>query len=170
MYFIGIYTVCNMGGRGLGCVENIYKSYTLCIWHIPNLQNPNLQNCFTTPKQKPRRGGGLTQINTAAKSFTGQFLRKSILTWSLLVIGPWVKASSETREMRKGQERGRDCEAWNAAKMKNRKRTGTRTRWKAKNDRNADTMRKMWKRTWSGQASQYVLFLTRNPQWLCWAS
>ncbi len=130
MYFIGIYTVCNMGGRGLGCVENIYKSYTLCIWHIPNLQNPNLQNCFTTPKQKPRRGGGLTQINTAAKSFTGQFLRKSILTWSLLVIGPWVKASSETREMRKGQERGRDCEAWNAAKMKNRKRTGTRTRWK----------------------------------------
>ncbi len=56
-------------------------------------------------KQIPRRGGSLTQINTAAKSFTGQFLRKSILTWSLLVIGPRVKASTETREMRKGQER-----------------------------------------------------------------
>jgi hypothetical protein len=30
-------------------------------------QNQNLQNCFTTPEQKPRMGGGLRQMNTCRK-------------------------------------------------------------------------------------------------------
>jgi hypothetical protein len=30
-------------------------------------QIPNLQNCFTNPNQKSRRGGGLRQINTCSQ-------------------------------------------------------------------------------------------------------
>ncbi len=53
------HTVCNRGGRGLGCVESIYRSYTLCIW--PDSEPTKL---LYHPKQKPRRGGCLRQINT----------------------------------------------------------------------------------------------------------
>ncbi len=41
-------------------MESIYRSYTLSVFD----QIMNLQNCFTTPKQKPTRGEGLRQINT----------------------------------------------------------------------------------------------------------
>ncbi len=66
-----IYTVCNGGGEGSGCVESIYKSYTLCIWS-------DSEQFLYHPKQKPRRGGGLRQINTLLRSpFTGKFSRKA---------------------------------------------------------------------------------------------
>ncbi len=44
-------------------LETIFcRSLTLCSDQIENLQN-----CFTTPKQKPRRGGGHRQVNTCRK-------------------------------------------------------------------------------------------------------
>jgi hypothetical protein len=71
--------ICNekdsVRGGGLGlCGEHIQELYSIhCVFD----QIPNLQNCFTTPKQKPRRGGGLRWINTCRqRPFTGQFLRK----------------------------------------------------------------------------------------------
>jgi hypothetical protein len=42
----------------LGYVESIYSSYTLCIW--PDSEPAKL---FCHPKEKPRRGGRLRQIN-----------------------------------------------------------------------------------------------------------
>ncbi len=46
-----IYTVCKGGGIGL-CGEHLQDTGTLYIFD----QIPKLQNCFTSPKQKPRRG------------------------------------------------------------------------------------------------------------------
>ncbi len=50
IYFIQRVT----GGRGSGCVESIYRSYTLCIW--PDSVPTKL---LYHPKQQPWRGGGL---------------------------------------------------------------------------------------------------------------
>jgi hypothetical protein len=47
-----MYCMCKRGERGSGCVESIFRSYTLCtklLYH---------------PKLKPRRGGGHRQKNT----------------------------------------------------------------------------------------------------------
>jgi hypothetical protein len=49
MYF----TVFNRGGVESGCVESIYRSYTLCIWP----DSEPTQSLFH-PKPKPTRGGG----------------------------------------------------------------------------------------------------------------
>ncbi len=58
-------------------VESINRSYTLCTGQILNLPN-----CFATPKQKPRRGGGPKKIeHLPTSTFTRKFLRKQ--TWSM---------------------------------------------------------------------------------------
>ncbi len=50
-----IQCVTGGGGEGTGlCGEHIH-----CVFD----QIPNLQNCFSTLNKKPRRGGGLKQIN-----------------------------------------------------------------------------------------------------------
>jgi hypothetical protein len=75
-----IHTVCKGGGSG--CVESIYRSW-------PDSEPTKL---LYRPKQKPRSGGGLRQINTWPPStFTSQFLRKpTFRVWCLyryLVLG-----------------------------------------------------------------------------------
>ncbi len=56
--------ICNerdsVRGAGDRVVWTAYTGVIHCVFD----QTPNLQNCFTTPKQKPRRGGGLRQINS----------------------------------------------------------------------------------------------------------
>jgi hypothetical protein len=63
---ICIYTVCNRG-RGAGCGEIIYRSYTRCIW--PDSEPKKL---VYHPKRKPRGEGGLRQINPC-RQFPLQF-------------------------------------------------------------------------------------------------
>ncbi len=131
MHFIGIYTVCNMGGGG---DRVVWRTSTKVIHRFRTYKI-----ALPPQKQKPWRRGGLTQINTAAKSFTGQFLRKSILTWSLLVIGPWHRQKHGKGEKDRnprtwlwGLERGQNEKQKknrNTDKMKSRKRTGTLIRW-----------------------------------------
>jgi hypothetical protein len=61
---VQVYVFVTGGGRreGIGmCGEHIQELYTVFE------QIPNLQNCFTTPNKKPRRGGGLRQINACRK-------------------------------------------------------------------------------------------------------
>jgi hypothetical protein len=58
--------VC-LGGGGGGGVELSWRPYSAGIWHSVSDQIQNLQNCYTNPKQKPRRGEGLKQIYTCRK-------------------------------------------------------------------------------------------------------
>ncbi len=62
-----LYRQC-VAGRGWG-VEYCCRSLTLCVW--PDSEPTKLPD---HPKQKPRRGGGLRQINTWGP-FLGQFFR-----------------------------------------------------------------------------------------------
>ncbi len=56
---------------GSGCVESIYQElYTV---YLPDSEPSKLLYHY---KQKPRRGGGLRQINTYAKSLYRPMLRK----------------------------------------------------------------------------------------------
>jgi hypothetical protein len=64
-----IYRHC-VFGRGWGWWVTCWrpfsaKSFTLCIRSYSKLQN--LQNCYSTPRQNPRRRGGLLQKNTCSK-------------------------------------------------------------------------------------------------------
>jgi hypothetical protein len=71
-----VHTVCKGGGegKGSGCVESIYRIYTLCIW--PDSEPTKF---LYHPKPKPRRGGGLRQIRTpAAKYFYWSIFKKSL--------------------------------------------------------------------------------------------
>ncbi len=76
MYYV--YIQCIMGGSG--CVESIYMSYTLCIW--PDSEPTKLLN---HPTQKPRRGGGLRQINTCrhVPLLVNFFLKPTLRVWCL---------------------------------------------------------------------------------------
>ncbi len=78
-----IYSVCNRGGGGSGCVECIYRSYTLCIW--PDSEPTKLLYHL---KQKPKEGREpQTDKHLPPSPFKGQFLRKAnIWDWILLVI------------------------------------------------------------------------------------
>ncbi len=70
---ICIYTVCNRGWRGSGCVESIYRSYTLCIW--PDSKPTKL---LYHPKQKTNKEGRgpQTDKHLPPSPFTGQYIRK----------------------------------------------------------------------------------------------
>jgi hypothetical protein len=53
----------------------VWKAYTGVIHNVFD-QNPNLQNCFTTPNKNLGGEGGLKQMNTC-RLLKGQFLRKA---------------------------------------------------------------------------------------------
>ncbi len=61
-----VYTVCNRGRRGSGCVESIYRIYTLYIW--PDSEATKLL-CHPTGPQ--------TDKHLPPGPFIGQFLRKA---------------------------------------------------------------------------------------------
>ncbi len=57
-------------GEGMGSHSQVVLESIYCIvgvLHYVSDQIQNLQNCSTTPRQKPRRGGGLKQINSCCK-------------------------------------------------------------------------------------------------------
>jgi hypothetical protein len=64
------------GGRGSGCVESIYRSYTLCIW-----PDSELTKLLYHRKQKPRWGEGATDKHLPPSPFAGQFFKKSRHLW-----------------------------------------------------------------------------------------
>ena len=73
-----IYTVCNGGGVGSGCVESIYRSYTQCIW--PDFEPTKL---LYHPKQKPRinnRRQVPLQVNVSESRHLGL---ETIVIWSM---------------------------------------------------------------------------------------
>ncbi len=79
-----IQTVYGWGGGGvLSPVETILcRSLTLRIW--PDEKPTRL---LDHPKQKPRRGGGLRQINTCREvPFHANFLRWPILLWVCVLV------------------------------------------------------------------------------------
>jgi hypothetical protein len=67
--YLFIQCVTTGGGRVSSCVESIYRSYTLCIW-----RDSETTKLLYHPKQQPRRGVGLIQINTCRQI---PFLRKA---------------------------------------------------------------------------------------------
>jgi hypothetical protein len=69
-----VFTQCVRGGEGGDRV--VWRAYTGAI-HCVFDQIRNLQNCFTTPKQKPRRGGGLRQLNTCRQVPLQVYFKKS---------------------------------------------------------------------------------------------
>jgi hypothetical protein len=75
---------CVTGGSG--CVESIYyRSYTV---HCEFDQIPNLQNCFTTPKNTKDGNGLQIDKHLPPSIFTGQFLRIRIGVYKLFVRMP----------------------------------------------------------------------------------
>ncbi len=61
------------GWVGMGCVELCWRPYSAGAQHSVS---DHIQNLLDHPKQKPRRGGGLRQIDTCRKVlFTEIFFR-----------------------------------------------------------------------------------------------
>jgi hypothetical protein len=78
-------TVCNRAGEGIRmCGEHLQELYIVYLTRFQTYKRKLLYH----PKQKPRRGGGLRQINACRKvPLQDNFLRKAdISDWSLLAI------------------------------------------------------------------------------------
>ncbi len=64
-YSIYVRTVCGCEGKEV--VSSCWRPFSAWVLHSVSDQIQNLQNFSTTPRPKPRRRGGLRQINTCRK-------------------------------------------------------------------------------------------------------
>ncbi len=79
-YLVRIQCVIVGGGRGMGLETIFCRSFTLCIW-------PDSEPTKLLENPKPRRGGGLRQINTCRKvSLQVNFLDEDTLHCLLWVL------------------------------------------------------------------------------------